>query len=170
MVRGGLVIGLSGEESRLVPLLGVFSADAVLPIWCAACALVPLEMDIDLLRGSCLSKPTLMSFLGTWSHRDEVGEESLLVGSSGVLLREIQTPSTSIPLSMARIPNGTSSLPLLRPADARRRSLICRCMACSCLSCSATAESLRRRQWAYSSFTHPRHTVTTIAHASICKL
>lgn len=80
-----------------------------------------------------------------------VTDERLL--PTGVLLREIQTPSTSMPLSMARIPNGTSSLVSSRCAS--NISGVCTCLPFS------TLEYLAMRYRSYCNLTRPIKTVKT---------
>ncbi len=71
LVRGGFVISAPGEESRLVPVLGSFSANIALPNeGRAGCAVVGVESDTDLVREACISKSTLQVLLGTESQMD----------------------------------------------------------------------------------------------------
>ena len=100
--------------------------------------------------------------LGSLTMEDAVISGLLCVGVVGL---EIQTPSTSIPLSMARMPKGIS-------LALRRLMLsawvISRFRRASCFF-AAIAVYLRSLQCVYASFRHPRRIVTTCS-SQLCPI
>ena len=120
---------ISDAEDR--SLMVKFSEEAGLE----GCCVCGLDLDLSLPPDPCADSGIMscgmfavafcsaawanLGFVGCWT-----GGITGLPGAlaTGVFGLEIQTPSTSMPLSMARIPNGTSGfLPLL---------LVARCISC----------------------------------------
>jgi len=104
-------------------------------------------------------------FLGMKSQIEEPLDPFRIDGS-GVLLLDTHTPSTSTPLSNARMPKRISSA--RGTPGPRRFWLISRCSACSLRSFSATTEYLRRRQCVCASFALPKHIARAMPQPKIC--
>lgn len=85
---------------------------------------------------------------------------------AGVFDLDTQTPATSMPLSIARMPNGTS--PPGASANLPRLTLRGCCISClsAALFAVAIAVYFRSFQWLYTSLTHPRRMTTTY----VCQL
>lgn len=79
---------------------------------------------------------------------DDMGLSGIL--GAGVFDLECQTPSTSIPLSRARTPNGT-------PGSPRRRGGVVCCMSCGrAVVVAAMVVYFRSLHWLYNSLRQPR--------------
>ena len=97
-MRGGRAIGVSsGEEERLACALEPLSSD-IARSWVLAVPIVEFDSDLERpCRKICFSRSILKSCRGDLSYTEEAAEEFLLP-CLGVLLGEIQTPSTLMPL------------------------------------------------------------------------
>lgn len=92
---------------------------------------------------------------------DDIGLSGIL--GAGVFDLECQTPSTSIPLSRARTPNGTLGSP--RP----RGSVVCCMSSCGWPAVVATmVVYFRSLQWLYNSLRQPRPITLTWSLLTIC--
>jgi hypothetical protein len=113
----------------------------------------------------CLSTSGLAVFFGMKSQIEEPLDPFRIDGS-GVLPLDTHTPSTSTPLSSARMPKRTSSA--RGTPGPRRFWLISRCRACSLRSFSSATEYLRSCQCVCASFAPPRSIATAMPQPRTC--
>jgi hypothetical protein len=114
---------------------------------------------------ACLSTSGSAVFFGMKSQIEEP-LDPLRIDGSGVFPLDTHTPSTSTPLSSARIPKTTSSA--RGTPGPRRFWLISRCMACSLRSFSSATEYLRSCQCVCASFAPPRSIATAMPQPRTC--
>ena len=115
--------------------------------------------------GVWFSRSGMAVFFGMKSQIEEP-LDPLRIDGSGVLPLDTHTPSTSTPLSSARMPKRTSSA--RGTPGPRRFWLISRCMACSLRSFSSATEYLRSCQCVWASFAPPRRIATAMPQPKTC--
>jgi hypothetical protein len=113
----------------------------------------------------CFSTSGSAVFFGMKSQIEEP-LDPLRIDGSGVLPLDTHTPSTSTPLSSARMPKRASSA--RGTPGPRRFWLISRCRACSLRSFSSATEYLRSCQCVCASFAPPRQIATAMPQPKTC--